>query len=191
MTTMCPVVAPGIENKFEVTSKKRFLPESGPISGLLTALHESKGALRSLTVETVFGTFEARLPKELRQPLQAELEVGMAVRLWLKVKGGKIKAALVVPLEARQVIYTGPREACIWVCTSKSCCRRGGSELYKALQEVARAETETRLEIKKCDCLGSCKKGPSLKVRGDKKVHQVEPCSARQWVARTVLKSRN
>lgn len=179
-----------VANKAGVTSKGDYIPPSGPISGLLTSLQESKGILRSLTVETMWGSFQAKLAKHLRQPLAAELTQGMAVRLWLRVKGSKIRALLVVPLEARQVLYTGPREACIWVCTSKSCCRKGGSELLKTLQQAAQSQSDARLEVKKCGCLGACKKGPSLKVRGDKKVHQVSPCSASQWLA-TVLRSPN
>ena len=188
---MVLLVTPTLFEKNEITSKKKFFPPSGPISGLLLSLNQSpKGSLRSLTVETVWGTFEAKLSKELRKPSQAELEPGMAVRLWLRVKGPKIRILMVVPLEARQVIYTGPREACIWVCTSKSCCRKGGSELLKSLQNAAENHSQAKLQVKKCGCLGACKKGPSLKVRGDKKVHQVSPCSASQWLA-AILKSRN
>jgi (2Fe-2S) ferredoxin len=183
-------VTPVSQKLAEATSKKSFLPPSGPISGILSSFRESKGVLRSLLVETLWGSFEAKLSKDMRQPLHAELVQGMAIRLWLRVKGSKVRALLVVPLEARQVVYTGAREACIWVCTSKSCCRRGGSELLKTLQEAAQTQLEARLEVKKCGCLGTCKKGPSLKVRGDKKVHQVSPCSAPQWLE-TIIRSRN
>lgn len=165
----------------EITSKKRYLPESGPISGLITGLDRSKGGLRSLTVETVRGTFEARLAKDIREGLSAELDEGMAVRLWLRVKGSKIKAQLVVPLEAKQVVYTGSREACIWVCTSKSCCRKGGDELLKSLKKAA--EENPDVQVKQCGCLGACKKGPSLKMRGDKKVYQVTPGAAPDWLS--------
>jgi (2Fe-2S) ferredoxin len=165
----------------EVTSKKRFQPESGPITGLIIALHSGKKGLQSIVVETVRGTFEARLSKDIRQGLAAELEEGMAVRCWLRVKGSKVKAQLVVPLQARQVVYTGSRAACIWVCTSKSCCRKGGSELLKSLRKAAQDNPD--VQVKQCDCLGACKKGPSLKMRGDKKVYQVSPGSAPDWLS--------
>ncbi len=165
----------------EITSKKRFQPESGPLTGLVTALQRGKSGLRSLTVETVRGTFEARLAKDIREGLSAELEEGMAVRLWLQVKGSKVKAQLVVPLEAKQVVYTGSREACIWVCTSKSCCRKGGTELLKSLRKAA--EENPDVQVKQCGCLGACKKGPTLKMRGDKKVYQVPPVNAPDWLS--------
>ncbi|MBS2038082.1 (2Fe-2S) ferredoxin domain-containing protein [bacterium] len=164
----------------EITSKKRFQPESGPITGLIAAFHNGKNGLRSLTVETVRGTFEARLDKELREALTAELEVGMAVRCWLRVKGSKVKAQLVLPLEAKQVVYTGARSACIWVCTSKSCCRKGGTELLKSLRKAAQENPD--IQVKQSDCLGACKKGPTLKMRGDKKVYQVTPGAAPEWL---------
>ena len=165
----------------EITSKKRFQPGSGPITGLITALQRSKSGLRSVTVESVSGTFEARLSKDIREGLAAELDEGMAVRLWLRVKGGKIKALLIVPLEAKQVVYTGSRAACIWVCTSKACCRKGGSDLYKSLRSAAQEQPE--VQVKECGCLGACKKGPSLKIRGDRKVHQVAPGAAPDWLS--------
>jgi (2Fe-2S) ferredoxin len=165
----------------EITSKKRFQPESGPQTGLITALQRGKGGLRSLTVETVRGTFEARVARDIREGLSAELDEGMAVRLWLRVKGSKIKAQLVVPLDAKQVVYTGSREACIWVCTSKSCCRKGGTELLKSLRQAAMENPD--VQVKQCGCLGACKKGPSLKMRGDKKVYQVAPGTAPDWLS--------
>lgn len=164
----------------EITSKKSFQPESGPITGLIQTLHQGKNGLSSLTVETVRGTFEARIGKDIREALTAELEVGMAVRCWLRVKGTKVKALLVLPLEARQVVYTGARSACIWVCTSKSCSRKGGAELLKALRKVAGENPD--IQVKQSDCLGACKKGPTLKMRGDKKVYQVKPGAAPEWL---------
>jgi len=164
----------------EITSKKRFLPESGPLTGLIVALQRGKDGLRSVTVESVRGTFEARLSKDIREGLAAELDEGMAVRLWLRVKGSKVKALLIIPLEAKQVVYTGSRAACIWVCTSKSCCRKGGSDLYKSLRHAAQDQPE--VQVKQCGCLGACKKGPSLKIRGDRKVHQVSPGAAPDWL---------
>ena len=164
----------------EITSKKRFQPESGPLTGLIMGMQHGKSGLRSVTIESVRGTFEARLPKDCSEGLAAELELGMAVRLWLRVKGSKIKALLIVPLEAKQVVYTGSRAACIWVCTSKACCRKGGSELLKSLRSAAQDQPE--VQVKQCGCLGACKKGPSLKMRGDRKIHQVSPGAAPDWL---------
>ncbi|MFN8606904.1 MAG: (2Fe-2S) ferredoxin domain-containing protein [Vulcanimicrobiota bacterium] len=164
----------------EITSRKRIQPESGPITGLITALHLGKNGLRSFTLETVRGTFEARPEKDIRQALAAELDQGMAVRCWLRVKGGKVKAQLVVPLEPKQVVYTASRAACVWVCTSKSCLRKGGTELLKSLRMAAQENPE--VQVKQSDCLGACKKGPSLKMRGDKKVYQVSPGAAPDWL---------
>lgn len=176
----------------DLTSKKRFVPESGPISGLLVAMETNKEQHpKLLTVETVRGTFKAKVSKALRAPLALELGLKMPVRLWLKVKGDKITAELVVPLEARQVVDTSCRESrqtCIWVCTSKSCCRRGGSEVLEKLQQSIPAEDQARIQIKKCGCLGTCKKGPSLKIRGEKKIQQVSPCAVPQLLER-VLRS--
>lgn len=147
-----------------------------------------------LTVETVRGTFRAKVAKGLRAALGAELSVGMAVRLWVRVKSDKVLVELVIPLQAKQQIdQAAPcgasREACIWVCTSKSCCRRGGSELLTNLQNAVEQQDQARIQIKKCGCLGSCKKGPSLKIRGDKKIHQVTPCGVPQLLERVL--SRN
>lgn len=164
----------------EITSKKRFQPESGPLTGLIVALHHGKGGLRSVTVESVRGTFEATLSKDVREGLAAELDEGMGVRLWLRVKGSKIKALLIIPFEAKQVVYTGSRAACIWVCTSKACCRKGGTDLLKSLRQAALDQPE--VQVKQCGCLGACKKGPSLKIRGDRKVHQVSPGAAPDWL---------
>lgn len=176
--------------KTDLTSKKRFVPEAGPVSGLLVGMDTNKeGHPKVLTVETVRGTFKARVAKSLRAPLGSELELRMALRLWLKVKGDKIMAQLVVPLRARQVVEGACREArqaCIWVCTSKSCCRRGGSEVLERLRDAIAPEDQARIQIKKCGCLGTCKKGPSLKIRGDKKIHQVDPCGVPQLLERVL-----
>jgi len=174
----------------DISSKKTFTPESGAISGLLVEMQVCKGEVRNIRVETVRGTFQARLSKSLRIPMGRELELHMPVRLWLRVKGRKVRADLIIPLEPKKVVCTAP-EACIWVCTSKSCCRKGGDQLLKSLQEAAQHQPpETRLQIKQCGCLGACKKGPTLKVKGDRKLHQVAPRSAPEWLA-AVLQSRN
>ena len=188
--------------KRELSSKKNILPEDGPVSGLVVAWSKDKhGHPKTLRIETVRGTFQAKLNKELRQPLSAELSPGMAVRLWVKVKSQTVKALLVVPLEAKQVLKAGvppgasgaaavgKPQACIWVCTSKSCCRKGGSELLESVK-LAAESCEAQIEVKKCGCLGTCKKGPSLKIRGDKKVHQVSPCAVPQWLNKA-LATRN
>jgi NADH:ubiquinone oxidoreductase subunit E len=173
-----------------VTSKRPFLPPAGPISGLLLDMQRDKqDRPKALMVETVWGTFRAQLPKGLRTGLNQELELGQAIRLWLSHKGHKIVADLVVPHQAKALVYSGPREACIWVCTSKSCCKRGSDEVWQALQEAARKSTH-KLEIKKCDCLGTCKKGPSLKVKGHKRVYQVDPQATHQWL-NGLLQTRN
>lgn len=177
--------------KADLTSKKPFVPSSGPITGLLTGMDTNKDRHpKVLTVETVRGTLRAKVVKGLRPALRAELSVGMAVRLWLRVKGDKVQAELVIPLQAKQAIEAPPcgasREACIWVCTSKSCCRRGGSQLLEKLQQAVEEQDQARIQIKKCGCLGSCKKGPSLKIRGDKKIHQVTPCAVPELLERVL-----
>lgn len=173
-----------------LTSKKRITPESGVISGLLVSWKTNKELEPvTLTIETVGGTFEGKVPRTQRSALKAELELGKPVRVWLRSRPGKVKIQLCLPLEPKQVLVTGPEEACIWVCTSKSCGRKGGQELLASLREAAQT-CETRLEIRKSDCLGACKRGPTLKVRGHKKIHQVEPKTVPQWLE-TVLRSTN
>lgn len=172
-----------------VRSKQKFVPDSGPQVGLLIAIESNrKGEPRVLEVETVAGTFQASVAKKLRAPLSLELETGMAVRLWLRNKGGRLRVELAVPLEAKKMIHIpgcSQKEACIWVCTSKSCCRRGSSEVLEALQEAV-LHQQAEIRVKKCGCLGTCKRGPSLKVRGDRKVHQVSPRSAEEFLQRVL-----
>lgn len=180
-----------LPSKVTVTSKKPFTPPTGPITGLVVSwIQDKQGAPKVLRIETVRGSFQAKLAKPLRSPLSHELTRDMPVRLWLRVKGQNIRAEMVVPLEAKQVIEgpcnNAPSQACIWVCTSKSCCKKGGSELLQKLKEVASEQPNCQLEVKKCGCLGTCKKGPSLKIKGDRKVHQVTPCAVPQWINKVI-----
>ena len=175
-----------------LTSKKKIQPGDGPQVGLLVNIERNRSAEpKRLTVETVTGTLEAVVSKKLRAPLALELEVGMAVRIWVRCKGGRLRAELVVPLEAKQMIRMpgcAQKEACIWVCTSKSCGRKGSSEVLEALQEAVQQQ-DAEIRVKKCGCLGTCKKGPSLKVRGDRKVHQISPRSVDQFLQQVLTRN--
>lgn len=172
-----------------LTSKKPMSPQSGPMHGLIVDwCLDKKGQPKQLQIETVAGTFQARVVKSQRPCLAGELWLQAPVRLWLQVKGSRVTAEYVVPLEPRQQVETGcseqARQACIWVCGSKSCCRKGGSELLDKLK--AAADGQPQLKVKKCDCLGTCKKGPSLKVKGDRKIHQVNPNRLSEWLERVL-----
>ena len=176
-----------------LTSKKPFCPPDGPITGLVARMGTSKSGLpKTLTVETVGGTFEVKLEKSQRAPLAAEISTGTPVRVWVRNEGRSLRADYVAPLEARPNLEvpircsTATREACIWVCTSKSCCRKGGAELLERVQEEACKVDGARLRVRECGCLGTCKKGPSLKVRGEKKIHQVAPGGVPALIARVV-----
>lgn len=165
----------------DITSKRPFIPGPGPITGLIVELQRVKNELRGITLETVRGTFTMSLNRSLREALSAELNAGMAVRCWLIIKGNKVKAQLVVPLKARPIVYTQPGSCSIWVCSSKSCCRKGGDQLFKCLLQAT--ENNSLVKVRQCACLGACKKGPSLKISGEKRIHQVLPKNASDWLS--------
>ncbi len=50
------------------------------------------------------------------------------------------------------------------VCTGSHCVERKGKKVAKRLeQEIAEAGLDSKLSIKKCDCLGKCKHGPLIR----------------------------
>lgn len=123
------------------------------------AAKNSQGRWKGLWLETQRGIVKVRLPKSLRVLAELELEPGKPLRIWLDPKDRATAAAL-IPLQAKLVISGGCKKTCVAVCSSKSCCRKGGKEIYRTLQQ------QPDIEVKKCGCLKSCKSGPMVKIDG-------------------------
>ena len=137
------------------------------MSGLVRSkLVGKSGRIKRLILDVPSGIIEVRIPKSLRYLAQLELEVGEPVRIWLEAGAKQMTALALVPLNPRSVLPHACNAArtCILVCNSKSCCRKGGRELYSKLVEAT--QTHPTLEVKKCRCLKQCDRGPNVKVPG-------------------------
>jgi NADH:ubiquinone oxidoreductase subunit E len=56
------------------------------------------------------------------------------------------------PLESKAVIF---------LCGGKNCEKEGAEKVYENLRELAKESgKKDRTEIRRCECLGPCKKGP-------------------------------
>ncbi|MDG2992044.1 (2Fe-2S) ferredoxin domain-containing protein [Candidatus Synechococcus calcipolaris G9] len=63
----------------------------------------------------------------------------------------------------------------ILVCQKSSCCRRGGKELWQALeQNLVAANLHDQVSLKATGCMGQCKRGPVMVV-AKKRYTQVKP----------------
>lgn len=149
---------------------KTQLPST--LSGILAKkITGGSGRLKKLLLEIPGGHIEIRLPKELRVVAELELKVGEPVRIWLDPDSKQPRAVSLIPLRPYQILphscltaNPGAPRACVFVCNSKSCCRKGGDELYQKLVEAS--ELDPGLQVRKCGCLKQCDSGPMVKIKG-------------------------
>lgn len=80
----------------------------------------------------------------------------------------------------------------VLVCTEgKHCRKRGGKDVYCRLAEQCQTlGVEDKFAIKKSDCLGSCGRGPAVKIKGFKLTYgRVEPGDCKS-ILKDLLKAR-
>jgi hypothetical protein len=129
---------------------------------LRSTVKNDVGRWKAIWLETHHGMTKVKLPKFLRELAELELDLGAPVRVWLDPEERSTARAL-IPLQAKLVISGGCKKTCVAVCSSKSCCRKGGKKLYQQLCDLS---STSDLEVRKCGCLKSCKSGPMVKVDG-------------------------
>ncbi len=130
-----------------------------------------------------------KMPKEMRNTLDQAIQPGR----WLAISGmrqlclktGKIKfvadeinllpdSTCENPENLQQPSpKTQKPKASILVCKKSSCAKRGGLEIYKAIQENLEAHgLENDVKVKLVGCVKECKKGPNVIVMPDKARYQ-------------------
>lgn len=156
---------------------QKYRPGAGAMEAVFVGFWRKKGQVRGLHLQGRLGKCKLRVAKALRGPLEAELQTGMMVRVWVDRKR---RASMVLPLLPRptgDVAGCNPtacRASKILVCNSKSCCRRGGGERLLAAIEQA-VEGRHDVCVEKCGCLKACGKGPNIKIGGEC-ISRLEAC---------------
>jgi NADH:ubiquinone oxidoreductase subunit E len=152
----------------------------------LGGLPSSKERLKYMRLQTEQGERHIKLPDYVRYALMQEVELGSWVRVWVRSKGDKLKAVMVIPLPPKTDVQTVAAIAevaeraiatiCkIQVCQKGSCCKRGAAAVLQALQgTLAEWPTEQSVQVEATGCLKDCKRGPNLKI-GSVFYNQVQP----------------
>ncbi|HEY9734829.1 MAG TPA: (2Fe-2S) ferredoxin domain-containing protein [Trichocoleus sp.] len=144
----------------------------------LDVLRSEKGKLIGLRLQTQSQECVVKLPKYLRPMLVRELMPGAFIHVWAYPEPGGWYAINILPMPPTEVGALGlappsataatiAPTACIQVCRKGTCCRRGSSELWQALEhEIATNPTLSHVSLEATGCLKACKQGPNLRLRG-------------------------
>ncbi|MGC1309872.1 MAG: (2Fe-2S) ferredoxin domain-containing protein [Phormidesmis sp.] len=96
-----------------------------------------------------------------------------------KAKPPKLSALQIVPLSPKATIQVAietppPKQkskkakslVTVQLCQKKNCCRKGGSELWRAFETASKATAENHkpFKLEPVGCLGGCKQGPNIRL---------------------------
>jgi (2Fe-2S) ferredoxin len=166
--------------------KVRATPSDQVLKGqYIGVLRSSKGKLKGLQLQSGQKVEQIKLPKYLRPILLRELEPGTFVQVWVNAyKDDRWQAVNLMPLPPSEIdmllqdaclpdsnsyVEAAPvrKKTCqrIQVCRKGTCYKRGGSELWQALQrEIATNPQLQDINLEKTGCLKACKQGPNVRV---------------------------
>ncbi|MBD0335369.1 MAG: (2Fe-2S) ferredoxin domain-containing protein [Cyanobacteria bacterium Co-bin13] len=152
-------------------------------------LKSPKGKLKGLRLQTARQEYAIKLPSYLIPVLRHEVEPGSPVRVWVSPKKDAWLGLNVVPLSPKAVAaepLAAPASAQlekpqrVQVCGKSNCCKRGGSEVYEAMEDaIATNPNFSNIRLEPSGCLKECKKGPCIRLASTGKVFtQVTPENA-------------
>ena len=165
--------------------------------------HNSEGKLKYFHLATAEGEIQLKLAKPLRYTVGPQLTPGE----WIVVQGeqklkkyGEIKrkvwsirsagaVAQATPAAPTTVAQapdaaqgsgaeeSQPRLGCIQVCRKSDCCKRGGSQVLRALEQAVQSHPEgERIQVRSIGCMKNCKAGPNVVIMpGRARYSQVRP----------------
>jgi (2Fe-2S) ferredoxin len=142
----------------------------------------SKGRLKYLRLQTDQGEQLVKLPDYVGYALTEEAEPGAWVRVWVRQKGEKLKAVMVIPLSPKSEVTMPapvsksltPSICSIQVCRKGGCCKRGGLNVWQALQNSLQQVPDGQMvQLEASGCMKECKHGPNIRV-GSKVYSQVQ-----------------
>ncbi|PZO22870.1 MAG: hypothetical protein DCF25_01845 [Leptolyngbya foveolarum] len=157
-------------------------------------IESGKGKLTGLRIATEQGDETVYLPKALRAIAQAELTLNEPVRVWVEGDRASKKKRYVlqlVPLAPKSAVSTSAvvteiaddaedkqkakkkaskqtrkkkSEVTVQICQKKSCCKKGGDDLWAAFEAV---NAEHTFKLEPVGCLGGCNRGPNIRLLPD------------------------
>jgi (2Fe-2S) ferredoxin len=139
----------------------------------LGSITSSKGRPKYLRLQTDQGEQLIKLPDYVGYALAEEVESGAWVRVWVRQKGEKLKAVMVIPLAPTAAVNVSapvsesrlPSICKIQVCRKGGCCKRGGLNVWQALQEALQQTSGgQRVHLEASGCMKECKHGPNIRV---------------------------
>lgn len=135
-------------------------------------------------VQVATGEGESRV--KLSKPLRVTIDRSLMPGTWVRVEGekkvkksGKVKlkaynlqpmaSSTFLPTPAPVSVEIGKLKATILVCQNSDCFKRGGAQVYAALQKNLRARClQEQVTIKVTGCLKQCKAGPIVVIMPEK-----------------------
>ncbi|HIK27076.1 MAG: (2Fe-2S) ferredoxin domain-containing protein [Oscillatoriaceae bacterium SKW80] len=123
---------------------------------------------------------------KISKPLRVTIDRSLMPGTWVRVEGekkvkksGQVKlkaynlqamaSSTFLPTPAPASLEIAKIKATILVCQNSDCCKRGGAQVYAALQKNLRARClQEQVTIKVTGCLKQCKEGPIVIIMPEK-----------------------
>ncbi|MBD2257085.1 (2Fe-2S) ferredoxin domain-containing protein [Pseudanabaena sp. FACHB-2040] len=167
----------------EATIRPQFL--EGTYVG---ELKSPKGKLKGIRLQTARQEYPIKLPKYLVPILTHELESGSPMRVWVTPKKDTWIALNIIPLSPKELaaeslpiatpsLAQPSKPYCVQVCSKSNCCKRGSSEVYRAMEDaIATNPSLSNIRLEPTGCLKECKKGPCIRLASTGKVFTQVTC---------------
>lgn len=131
--------------------------------------------LKYLRVAVGESQLQIKLAKELRQTI-SRLVIGDRIQVLvkkkfkgyfsnLKLKAYEVNVVNCNDCQEMSATQTSPKTGKILLCQKSGCMKRGGREVYQALQEaILSLGLQNQVEIENTSCQKRCKKAPNMIV---------------------------